>query len=336
MKKRNKKIPYDGQIDDSYSFLYEEDYGSTIETEEIINFLDDDIKEKTDYEYQEQELESVNESDIGLAEKSSKIYWTEDTENAIVEFLYLNEFFYENRIKEELDDAEKNKREINKNFYNQMQKEIDRVLLINDRQKKRDKIFRERIETPLKKLVENILFNYKLFLPDTDAKTQQKDCFTFLYLKFTNFNPWRGTKSYSFFGTIAKHYFLCNKKDFSKSSKILNDYDSSKEEADNKKIEQPKPYIKEDVSLNLFNFIINSVENELNKNSLSKNDQKVGDAIVQIFKNHELLGVYNKNHVYQLIKENTNLETKDITYSLHRFRMFYKNIKQDFIKNSEQ
>jgi hypothetical protein len=64
--------------------------------------------------------------------------------------------------------------------------------------------------------------------------------------------------------------------------------------------------------------------------SLTKNDQKVGDAIVQIFKNHEIIGVYNKNQVYQLIKESTGLETKDITYSLHRFRVSYKILRQEF------
>ena len=30
--------------------------------------------------------------------------------------------------------------------------------------------------------------------------------------------------------------------------------------------------------------------------------------------------------------ENTGLETKDITYSLHRYRVVYKVLKQDFIK----
>jgi len=217
-----------------------------------------------------------------------------------------------------------------------MQRRMEEVLQIENREMQREKIFREKIETPLRKLVENILFNYKLFLPDTDSRTQQKDCFTFLYLKFANFNPWRKTKSFSYFGTIAKHYFLGNKKDFSKSTKILHDYDSNKEEADRKKVEDPKPYAKEEVSYDLFNFIINSIEEELNRNTLSKNDQKVGDAIIQIFKNHEILGVYNKNQVYQLIKENTGLETKDITYSLHRFRIVYKVLKQEFVHKREE
>ena len=61
----------------------------------------------------------------------------------------------------------------------------------------------------------------------------------------------------------------------------------------------------------------------------------IPEHIIEIFKNHEVLGAYNKNHVYQLIKENTGLQTKDITYSLSRFRVFYRLLKQDFIKRDD-
>lgn len=334
--KSRKKQSLDLQNEDEVlNFLYEEcadrDKFKDDQTENEC-LLPDEFEEEnlTDSELK------IKDNELLLDEKSIKTYWTDETENAIIDFLYLNEFFYENRIKEEIEEAENEKRIVNKFYCNEMQRKMEEVLQIEDREIQREKIFREKIETPLRKLVENILFNYKLFLPDTDSRTQQKDCFTFLYLKFANFNPWRKTKSFSYFGTIAKHYFLGNKKDFSKSTKILHDYDSNKEEADRKKIEDPKPYIKEEVSYDLFNFIINSIEEELNKNSLSKNDQKVGDAIIQIFKNHEILGVYNKNQVYQLIKENTGLETKDITYSLHRFRIVYKVLKQEFVHKREE
>jgi len=302
------------------------------DSEEPESQLPDEFEEKI---LNESELK-IESNELVLDEKSVKTYWTDDTEAGVIDFLYLNEFFYENRIKEEIEDAQKEKRVVNKFYCNEMQRKMEEVMRISDRVERREKIFREKIETPLKKLVENILFNYKLLLPYTDSKTQQKDCFTFLYLKFSNFNPWRKTKSFSYFGTIAKHHFLGNKKEFSKNLKILYDYDSNKEEADNKKIEDPKPYVKEDTLSDFFNFIISSIESELNKGSLSKNDQKVGDAIVQIFRNHEILGVYNKNQVYQLIKENTGLETKDITYSLHRFRIIYKVLKQEFVNKREE
>ena len=70
-----------------------------------------------------------------------------------------------------------------------------------------------------------------------------------------------------------------------------------------------------DSSLALFKHVIDILEEEINRGDVSKNDAKVADAIVQIFKNHEILKVYPKTAVYKLVKEHTNLETKDITYS---------------------
>jgi len=80
----------------------------------------------------------------------------------------------------------------------------------------------------------------------------------------------------------------------------------------------------------LFNHIIDIFEEELERPDISKNDAKVAEAIVDIFRTHELTGVYSKSFVYKLIKEHTNLETKDITYSLHRFKIFYKLKRQEF------
>ena len=64
--------------------------------------------------------------------------------------------------------------------------------------------------------------------------------------------------------------------------------------------------------------------------SMIANDIKVGTAIIQIFKNHEILEVYNKTQIANLIKENTGLQQKDITYSLHRFKTFYNLTKKDY------
>ena len=199
----------------------------------------------------------------------------------------------------------------------------------------KDKLFRSRILKPLNKLIENIIFNFKLFRPGVDIKTLHNDCLSFVYGKFANFNPGKNTKSFSYFGTVAKHYLQGEKKELDKSIQVNLDYDFHRDEADS--VDTFELHDKSDLetSLTLFGHVINSIEDELDSGHLSENDMKVGDAIIQIFKSHEILGAYNKNHVYQLIKENTGLQTKDITYSLSRFRVFYRLLKQDFIKRDD-
>ena len=282
--------------------------------------------------------ESLNvDVDAGTDVDSDKDnnYWTEETENAVMNFLYLNELFFENRIKEEETKAFKQKRPIDKSYCFEMQRRKEEVLLNPDRKNIRDKIFRNHIKEPLTKLVENILFNYRLFVPGIDIKTQLGDCYTFLYIKFTNFNPWQKTKSYSYYGTVAKHHYLGKRKEASKELKILASFENSKEEIEHDLLEEHKFFEPEEKTTVLFNHVIETIEANLENGVLTKNDQKVGDAIVQIFKNHEIMGVYNKNQIYQMIKVITELETKDITYSLQRFRVAYKVLRQDFNDKNE-
>jgi len=309
------------QINKDKSFLEEENFLKEDGSIGCTNNIDENSIYEQDKIVEEEEV---------LENDKSKKYWNEETEKSVIDFLYLNEFFYESRIKEEEELAIKEKRPINKKYCQEMEKKIQEVLTIKDRYIQREKIFKEHIKIPLQKLVENVLFNYKLFVPGIDIKTQQRDCYNFVYLKFTNFNPWQRTKSFSYYGTIAKHHYLGKRKDSAKDTKTVLDYESNKEIVDSHESEELEIFQPKNNSLKLFNHVIRYLEKEIESGNLTKNDQKVADAIIQIFKNHEIIGVYNKNQVYQLIKENSGLETKDITYCLHRFRVLYKILRQDF------
>lgn len=202
---------------------------------------------------------------------------------------------------------------------------------------KRDKIFREEIYKPLRKLVENIIFTYRLFRSDVDTKELQEDCMSFLITKMDRYDPSKGTRAFAFFGTIAKHYLMGEKKTSYKMIKsnvglevsnaemqLENNEELSKVEAESEKINNV-----------VFNETINRLEQELNNPKMLPNDKKVVEAIVFIFKKHETINIYNKNLLYHLIKERTGLQTKEITYSLTRIREFYRDFKQDFLKGLE-
>ena len=281
------------------------------------------------------EPQSLKEDkDILELEKKKKAYWTDDTEAAIVEFL-INDFNYYNvQIEKYIEDCVKKHKPVDENFVIAL-KQKSEIASSPDKIVYKDRIFRSRIQKPLNKLIENIIFNFKLFRPGVDIKTLHNDCLSFVYGKFANFNPGKNTKSFSYFGTVAKHYLQGEKKELDKFIQTNLDYDCHREEADEVGTFELHEKSDLDTSFTLFGHVINSIEDELDKGHLSDNDMRVGDAIIQIFRNHEILGAYNKNHVYQLIKENTGLQTKDITYSLSRFRSFYRLLKQDFIKRDD-
>ena len=82
----------------------------------------------------------------------------------------------------------------------------------------------------------------------------------------------------------------------------------------------------------VFKEIVKKLEKELSNPKVLPNDKKVMEAIIFIFNRHEVINIYNKNLLYHLIKERTDLQTKEITYSLTRIRSMYKEFKEDFLK----
>lgn len=293
---------------------------------------------------QQTTVSSDSKADLEILEleKKKKTYWSEDTEKAVVEFLSNDCNYFQVKLEKYFEECKKKKIEPDYEYVDEIQQKYEWASQPEIIYKK-ELIYKKRIHKPLNRLIENIIFNFKLFRPGVDIKTIQCDCLSFVYGKFANFNPDKNAKSFSFFGTIAKHYLMGEKKDIDKSQQVNLDYDIHKEEADRKDIVELGEKSDLDTSYSLFSFVIESLEDEIQKKlnnpdekkGLSENDLKVADAIVQIFRSHELLGAYNKNHVYHLIKEYTGLQTKDITYSLARFRVFYRLLKQDFIKDNQ-
>lgn len=199
---------------------------------------------------------------------------------------------------------------------------------------KRNEIFRKHLYKPFKKLVENIIFTYKLFRNDVEVRELQEDCMSFLITKMDRYNPSKGTRAFAFFGTIAKHYLMGEKKVSYKmtKSKVEIEYSNAESKLENDEDEKKVEVESEETNSVVFKEIIKQLEEQLDNEKVLINDKKVMEAIIYIFKSHEELEIYNKNLLYHLIKERTGLQTKDITYSFSRIREFYREFKQDFLK----
>lgn len=221
-------------------------------------------------------------------------------------------------------------------WYPEQEKAIVEYINCQDIEEK-NRIYSKHLYKPMTKLIENIIFTYKLFRSDVEVKELQVDCMSFLITKIDKFNPKNGTQAFSYLGTIAKHYLMGEKRIQYKHVKSNVDIDESIEEASSRpeNILDYEEIEKEDVNLKIFENIINKLEEEIQKPKMLPNDRRVGEAIVWVFRNHELLKLYNKNTIYYLLKERTGLETKEITYSLSRFKGFYKIFKTNFLNKNK-
>src|SRR5690606_17733492 len=108
--------------------------------------------------------------------------------------------------KDNYDDKLKEKYEKNSIYWSDKQEQAIILYLKETDEDIRNRIFSREIYLPLKKLVENIIFTYKLFRTDIEVREVQTDCMSFLMTKLSRFNPDTGAKAFAYLGTIAKHY----------------------------------------------------------------------------------------------------------------------------------
>ena len=71
----------------------------------------------------------------------------------------------------------------------------------------KNKIYHKEIHYAFFKLTENIIHTFKFYHTEVDnIEDLQHEVITFLLSKIHLFNPDKGAKAYSYFGTIAKRY----------------------------------------------------------------------------------------------------------------------------------
>lgn len=229
------------------------------------------------------------------------------------------------------------KYEKNSIYWSEDQEKAIVEYLKSTNQHEKNIIFEKRLYKSFKKLVENIIFTYKLYRIDIEAQVLQDDCLSFLLTKIEKFNPNSGTRAFAYFGTIAKHYLMGEKKQLYKQTLSVSDVADSHNEITKKDEYVFNPNGEDnDKNLKVFKRIIKSLELELENPKMADPDKKVSEAIIYIFTNHTMLDVYNRNLVYHLLKERTGLHGKEITYSLGRLKKFYKVFKEEFLKEKNE
>ena len=286
--------------------------------------------------------------------KKQKIYWTEDTEMAVKEYLALDYDHIASKMDSylrqqmELDSYDPT---IDDGYMAELRSRMEGSVT-DENQRRKERIFRGRIRTPLNRLVENIIFSFKLFRYDIDVKTLHNDCMSHVYEKFYKFDPDQNTKSFSYFGTIAKHYLQNKKKDLDTMKTINLSYDDHHEEVDgrqNYEIDSPKA---SDELIELFEFMIVEFENNINNKALNYNDRKVLEAILALFKSHSPKSHddsadpsdptdnslmddlrYNKGNILDFIMDRSELAKDDMQKSLTKLRNLYKEKKKEFYNN---
>jgi hypothetical protein len=228
--------------------------------------------------------------------RTQKIYFGEDQEKAVVNYL------------ESSDDAEKNK------------------------------IFNEYLREPLIIMVESIIRRYKLYRKDLEFEEIHNDTMSFLITKIHKFDHTKNHKAYSYFGTICKNYLMgAIQKDTKEQNRQVSYDDISSDIEDRTDLS----YVIDEYIVDYRDVIIKltiSLEEFMEKEDLTDNEQKLGYALLEIFNNFDRIfqvgdgNKFNKNLILLSLREMTSLSTKEIRISLKKFKKMYDGILGGFLE----
>ena len=202
----------------------------------------------------------------------------------------------------------------------------------------RNKIYLKQLKAPLDKMVESIIRRYKLYSKTMEFEDLHADTLGFLHVKFHKFKPAKNKKSYSYYGTVVKHYLLGKLiKEDKKMKQNLNfdDVSSALEEKDE------LIYTIDDDGIDLSKLIegiSESIKKEMEDRVLNENEVKVGNALTSILDGWEVLfdddnvpggNKFNKNLILYYMREMTSLNTKDIRNAMKRYKIIYNILKEE-------
>ncbi len=228
--------------------------------------------------------------------RTQKIYFGEEQERAVVNYL------------ESTDETEKNK------------------------------IFNEYLREPLIIMVESIIRRYKLYRKDLEFEEIHNDTMSFLITKINKFDHTKNHKAYSYFGTICKNYLMgAIQKDTKEQNRQISYDDISSDIEDRTDLS----YVIDEYIIDYRDVIIKltiSLEEFMEDEDLTENEQKLGYALLEIFNNFDRIfqvgdgNKFNKNLILLSLREMTSLSTKEIRISLKKFKKMYDGILGGFLE----
>jgi DNA-directed RNA polymerase specialized sigma subunit len=210
--------------------------------------------------------------------------------------------------------------------------------LESDSDIERNKIFNEYLRDPLIIMVESIIRRYKLYRKDLEFEDIHSDTMSFLITKINKFDHTKNHKAYSYFGTICKNYLMgAIQKDTKETNRSVSYDDISSDIEDRADLS----YTIDEYHIDYRDVIIKltmSLEEFVENENLTENEQKLGYALLEIFGNFDKIfqvgdgNKFNKNLILLSLREMTSLSTKEIRISLKRFKKMYDGILGGFLE----
>ena len=185
---------------------------------------------------------------------------------------------------------------------------------------KRNRVFKEFINYPFNKLVENIYHTFKFSYFDVPYEDVKAEVVAFLTEKIGKFKEGKG-KAFSYFSIVAKNYLIIqNNANYAKlkARRGLEIID------DRRNIQSEMALSDRQEALKDFtNQWVEWYDSNINRVFSNKRDIIVADTILELFRIRDNIENFNKKALYILIRERTGLKTQNITKVLNVMKRDY-------------
>ncbi len=284
--------------------------------------------------------------------KEPQVYFTQDTEDAIIEYLSCfdqakRNIIYNERIKYSFYKLAENIIHTFKFYYTdtdtieELKHEVitfllEKLHLFNHSKSVNDRLYRIIVKEFKEHYVKDSFIEYT----NNAVTITQEQIDNFITINCINVSPecWdkisklTPPKAYSYFGTIAKRYLINYNK---------NNYAKLQEKADIDELDEDKSHLYESMDaideLHSPNVFINQYINYIDKNIHSLfpkiQDAKTADAIIELFRKRETLEVFNKKALYIYIREMTDVSTPQITKTIKKLDTLRTKLYNEYYKH---
>tara|TARA_B110000459_G_C16530060_1_gene456744 strand:+ start:347 stop:1051 length:705 start_codon:yes stop_codon:yes gene_type:complete len=187
----------------------------------------------------------------------------------------------------------------------------------------RSKIYGEEIHYAYFKLTQNIIHTFKFYYTEVDQiEHLQHEIITYLLSKIHLFDPSRGAKAYSYFGTIVKRWLiLYNTKNYKKRVQKVDVVELDRN--DDFRYNPGEEVVKSDLD-KYMDLYVNHVSEHIYDLFPKGNDAQIADAVLELFRKRENIEIFNKKALYIYIREMVDVKTPKITRIAQQLHTIFK------------
>ncbi len=216
----------------------------------------------------------------------------------------------------------------------------DAIILYNQTvdQDTREKIYREKIEFPIQKLVENVFNRFGFSYFRTGSADVQKEALAHLVANLCKYDPNRPSKvhkkkkskAFAYFSVIAKNWFILlnnnNYKEFQTQLPI-----SEERSEDTVQLQMVDKHHAQRETDEFMKLTIDFWEANVSKIFGKQRDLDIANAVIELLRSAQRIDTFNKKALYLYIRDMSDCKTQQITKVINKMKQYHKNIYRMYL-----